>query len=103
MQISNIAFFFSCILCAVSVDVPMLAIARILLGVAGSVPNALAGGFVADLIPLEKRASSLALLAAGVLSVRSLSQAVSIFANLYSATGHSGRYVHIYALLHNRP
>ncbi|QRD82400.1 synaptic vesicle transporter [Aspergillus flavus] len=68
MQISNIAFFFSCILCAVSVDVPMLAIARILLGVAGSVPNALAGGFVADLIPLEKRASSLALLAAGVLS-----------------------------------
>ncbi|KAE8324583.1 major facilitator superfamily domain-containing protein [Aspergillus sergii] len=68
MQISNIAFFFSCILCAVSVDVPMLAIARILLGVTGSVPNALAGGFVADLIPLEKRASSLALLAAGILS-----------------------------------
>ncbi|OGM50047.1 MFS multidrug transporter [Aspergillus bombycis] len=68
IHISNITFFFSCILCALSVNVPMLAIARILLGVAGSIPNALAGGFVADMIPLEKRASSLALLTAGTLS-----------------------------------
>ncbi|KAE8375946.1 major facilitator superfamily domain-containing protein [Aspergillus bertholletiae] len=68
MHISNIAFFFSCILCAVSVNVPMLAIARILLGVSGSIPNALTGGFVADLVPLEKRASSLALMSAGTLS-----------------------------------
>ncbi|KNG80145.1 MFS multidrug transporter [Aspergillus nomiae NRRL 13137] len=68
MHISNVTFFFSCILCALSVNVPMLAIARILLGVAGSIPNALAGGFVADLIPLERRASSLALLSAGTLS-----------------------------------
>ncbi|KAE8156651.1 major facilitator superfamily domain-containing protein [Aspergillus tamarii] len=70
MHISNIAFFFSCILCAVSVNVPMLAIARILLGVAGSIPNALSGGFVADMIPLENRASSLALLATGTITVR---------------------------------
>ncbi|KAE8364405.1 major facilitator superfamily domain-containing protein [Aspergillus caelatus] len=68
MHISNIAFFVSCILCAVSVNVPMLAIARILLGVAGSIPNALSGGFVADMIPLENRASSLALLATGTIT-----------------------------------
>ena len=77
MHISNIAFFFSCILCAVSVNVPMLAIARILLGVAGSIPNALSGGFVADMIPLENRASSLALLATGTITVRNPCQAAN--------------------------
>ncbi|KAE8138098.1 major facilitator superfamily domain-containing protein [Aspergillus pseudotamarii] len=72
MHISNIAFFVCCILCAVSVNVPMLVIARILLGVAGSIPNALSGGFVADMIPLENRASSLALLTTGTITVHQL-------------------------------
>ncbi|KAB8230005.1 MFS transporter [Aspergillus alliaceus] len=68
MHASNVLFFIASILCAVSVNVPMLAIARVLLGLAGAVPNALAGGFVADLVPLEKRGSSLALLAVGTLT-----------------------------------
>jgi predicted MFS family arabinose efflux permease len=72
MNASNVVFLISSILCAVSVNVPMLALARVLLGLAGSVPNALAGGYVADMIPLEKRGSSLALLTIGTLSVRKL-------------------------------
>ncbi|KAF7592802.1 hypothetical protein BBP40_012485 [Aspergillus hancockii] len=68
MNVSNLAFLIFATLCAVSVNIPMLALARVLLGLAGSVPNALSGGYVADMMPLEKRGSSLALLAIGTLT-----------------------------------
>ncbi|KAE8151006.1 major facilitator superfamily domain-containing protein [Aspergillus avenaceus] len=64
---SNVLSFVAAILCAVSVDIPMLAIARIILGFAGSVPFVLGGGVIADMIPLERRGRSIALLSTGTL------------------------------------
>lgn len=66
---SNITFLISTILCAVSVNLPMLIIFRLLMGLAGCIPVILGGGVVADLMPIEKRGISLTIWAIGPLVV----------------------------------
>ncbi|KUL87483.1 hypothetical protein ZTR_04575 [Talaromyces verruculosus] len=58
-HISNVAFLIASIVCAVAVDIPMLIVFRLVMGLAGCVPMTLGGGFVADLMPQEKRGLAL--------------------------------------------
>lgn len=52
MHASNLSFLLSCIICAVSVNVPMLMIFRLIMGVS---TISLGGGYVADLMKPEQR------------------------------------------------
>lgn len=52
MHATNFAFLFSAILCAVSVNIPMLLIFRLLMGVS---TISLGGGYVADIMEPERR------------------------------------------------
>ncbi|KAF3404182.1 hypothetical protein DPV78_003383 [Talaromyces pinophilus] len=54
-HIANVVFFVASILCAVAVDIQMLIVFRLIMGLSGCVPLTLGGGFVADLMPVEKR------------------------------------------------
>ncbi|THC99593.1 hypothetical protein EYZ11_000962 [Aspergillus tanneri] len=58
-HISNIGFFFSSILCASAVNMPMLIVARFLMGIAASIPSTVGGGIIADLMVVEERGTAL--------------------------------------------
>ena len=68
-HISNAIFLIASILCAVSVDMSMLIVFRLVMGIAGCVPMTLGGAFIADLMPVEKRGSALTLWTIGPLMV----------------------------------
>ncbi|KAI9369658.1 major facilitator superfamily domain-containing protein [Aspergillus egyptiacus] len=55
IQLSNALFVVSAVLSAASVNVPMMLIARILLGLAGSVPMTISGSVITDLMPVQTR------------------------------------------------
>ncbi|KAJ5093029.1 major facilitator superfamily domain-containing protein, partial [Penicillium angulare] len=67
MHGSNILFVISSILSAVSPNMGLLLFSRVLTGLAACVPNILGAGYVADLIPVEKRGRIFALLSFGTL------------------------------------
>jgi MFS family permease len=69
-HVSNIVFLVASILCAVAVDMPMLIVFRLVMGLAGCVPMTLGGGFIADLMPVEKRGTALTIWTIGPLLVR---------------------------------
>lgn len=71
MHASNILFVLSAVLCAASVNVGMLIAGRIIMGLAGCVPAVLGGGYIADLIPVERRGGAIAIWACGYSLVRS--------------------------------
>ncbi|EED15848.1 conserved hypothetical protein [Talaromyces stipitatus ATCC 10500] len=58
---ANIIFLVASILCAVSVNIPMLIVFRLIMGLSGCVPVTLGAGFIADLMPVEKRGMALAI------------------------------------------
>ncbi|KAE8553969.1 hypothetical protein EYB25_002507 [Talaromyces marneffei] len=58
---ANIAFLVASILCAVSVNISMLIVFRLGMGLSGCVPVTLGAGFIADLMPMEKRGMALAI------------------------------------------
>lgn len=69
MHIANLVFLVATVLCAVSVNLPMLIIFRLVMGLACCIPVTLGGGFVADLMAREERGTALSLWAIGPLLV----------------------------------
>ncbi|KAL2818706.1 major facilitator superfamily domain-containing protein [Aspergillus cavernicola] len=67
MHVSNGVFLTSALLSALSVNVPMMVVARILMGLAGCVPATMGGGVIADLMPVDKRGMAMAIWASGIL------------------------------------
>ena len=65
MLVSNAGFLVATALCAVSVNLPMLIVFRLMMGLACCIPVTLGGGFVADLMPLEQRGTALSMWAVG--------------------------------------
>jgi len=57
------------IVCAAAVNMPMLIVARFVMGMASSVPVTVGGGFVADLMPMEKRGTAMTVWTVGPLLV----------------------------------
>lgn len=78
-HISNVAFLIASIVCAVAVDIPMLIVFRLVMGLAGCVPMTLGGGFVADLMPPEKRGLALNIWTVGPLMVRIVDSMIKKF------------------------
>lgn len=68
---SNVVFVFASILCATSVNLPMLLFSRVLIGLAGCVPVTLVPGYIADLIPVEDRGKWMTFWSTGYLVVSS--------------------------------
>ena len=69
MHTANFVFLIATILCAVSVDVAMLIVFRLMMGLACCIPLTLGGGFVADLMIPEKRGTALSLWTIGPMLV----------------------------------
>ena len=69
MHTANFVFLVATILCAVSVSLPMLIVFRLIMGLGCCIPFTLGGGFIADLMPPEKRGTALILWTIGPLMV----------------------------------
>ena len=69
MHTANFVFLVATILCAVSVDLAMLIVFRLIMGLACCIPLTLGGGFVADLMIPEERGTALSLWTIGPLLV----------------------------------
>lgn len=69
MHASNVMFLLSSVLGALSTNLTMMIVARILVGIAGSAPSVLGIGYIADLIPVEERGRIMGLWACGPLLV----------------------------------
>ncbi|KAL9091785.1 MAG: hypothetical protein Q9159_001300 [Coniocarpon cinnabarinum] len=63
----NTFFLIFCVACAVSTDIPMFCVFRLLQGIAGAVPLTNGGATIADVIPVERRGAALAIWALGPL------------------------------------
>ena len=63
----NVIFFIFTIACAVSTDIPMFCVFRLIQGMAGSVPLTNGGATIADVIPPETRGGAMAIWALGPL------------------------------------
>ncbi|KAH8703473.1 major facilitator superfamily domain-containing protein [Talaromyces proteolyticus] len=59
LHVTNVLFFIFNIACAVSTDLPMFIVFRLIVGLMASTPLTLGGGFIADLMVAEKRARAL--------------------------------------------
>lgn len=66
---ANVLFMIAAIVCATAVNMPMLIIARFAMGVASSIPVTVGGGFVADLMPMERRGTAMTVWTVGPLLV----------------------------------
>ncbi|KAI9934840.1 hypothetical protein ASPWEDRAFT_175566 [Aspergillus wentii DTO 134E9] len=66
-HVANVLFLVASIVCATSVNMPMLIVARFFMGVASSVPVTVGGGFVADLMPMERRGVAMTIWTVGPL------------------------------------
>ncbi|RAK72136.1 MFS transporter [Aspergillus fijiensis CBS 313.89] len=64
---ANILFTVAAAVCAASVNMPMLIVSRLIMGVASSVPVTVGGGFVADMMPMEKRGTAMTIWTVGPL------------------------------------
>lgn len=70
MHASNVFFFIFTIACAVSSNLTMFIIFRLLMGISGCPPLTLGGGTIADLQPPDKRGMALSVWTMGPLLVR---------------------------------
>lgn len=66
-HIGNVLFLIAAIVCSTSVDMPMLIVSRFVMGIASSVPVTVGGGYVADLMPMEKRGTAMTIWTVGPL------------------------------------
>ncbi|PYI36719.1 synaptic vesicle transporter [Aspergillus indologenus CBS 114.80] len=64
---ANVLFTVAAAVCAASVNMPMLIVSRLIMGVASSVPVTVGGGFVADMMPMEKRGTAMTIWTVGPL------------------------------------
>lgn len=67
---ANGVFLVASILCAVSVNLAMLTVFRLVMGIACCVPVTIGGGFIADLMPVEQRGRAFSVWVIGPLLVR---------------------------------
>ncbi|KAJ5096611.1 hypothetical protein N7456_007332 [Penicillium angulare] len=61
MHASNFIFLASTIACAISPDIPVLIASRVIMGMAGTIPSVVEGGYIADLVPLQNRGKFIAI------------------------------------------
>lgn len=73
MHASNAMFLISSILSAICPNITLLLVARVIMGVAGCIPSTIGGGYIADLIPIEKRGRVIGIWAFGPVLVCSWS------------------------------
>ncbi|RAH59833.1 caffeine resistance protein 5 [Aspergillus piperis CBS 112811] len=66
-HLANVLFALAAVVCAASVNISMLIMARLVMGIASSVPVTVGGGFVADMIPMEKRGTAMTIWTVGPL------------------------------------
>ncbi|KAB8067138.1 major facilitator superfamily domain-containing protein [Aspergillus leporis] len=64
---ANILFMVAAIVCASSIDMSMLIVSRLVMGIASSVPVTVGGGFVADMMPMERRGTAMTIWTVGPL------------------------------------
>ncbi|KAE8350895.1 major facilitator superfamily domain-containing protein [Aspergillus coremiiformis] len=64
---ANIFFMIAAMVCASSVNVSMLITSRLVMGIASSVPVTVGGGFVADMMPMERRGTAMTIWTVGPL------------------------------------
>ncbi|OGM39470.1 MFS multidrug transporter [Aspergillus bombycis] len=64
---ANALFMIAAIVCGSSVNISMLIVSRLIMGIASSVPVTVGGGFVADMIPMEKRGTAMTIWTVGPL------------------------------------
>lgn len=69
LNVANVVFLISTIICAVSVNMSMLLVFRLFMGLACAIPLTLGGGFVADMMVQEERGTALTLWTIGPLLV----------------------------------
>ena len=67
---ANILFMIAAIVCASSINISMLIVSRLIMGIASSVPVTVGGGFVADMMPMERRGTAMTIWTVGPLLVR---------------------------------
>lgn len=68
-HIAHVLFVVAAAIGGASVNMVMLIVARFFMGVASAVPCTVGGGFIADLIPVEKRGKATTLWTVGLLLV----------------------------------
>lgn len=68
---ANILFMIAAVVCSAAVNMPMLIVARLFMGVASSVPVTVGGGYIADLMPMERRGTAMTIWTVGPLMVSS--------------------------------
>ena len=68
-HIANFLFAVAAVVCATSVNTGMLIASRFVMGIASSVPVTVGGGFVADMMPMEKRGTAMTIWTVGPLMV----------------------------------
>ncbi|KAE8131962.1 major facilitator superfamily domain-containing protein [Aspergillus pseudotamarii] len=64
---ANIVFMIAAIVCASSINISMLIVSRLIMGIASSVPVTVGGGFVADMMPMERRGTAMTIWTVGPL------------------------------------
>ncbi|KAB8272740.1 major facilitator superfamily domain-containing protein [Aspergillus minisclerotigenes] len=64
---ANILFMIAAIVCASSINISMLIVSRLIMGIASSVPVTVGGGFVADMMPMERRGTAMTIWTVGPL------------------------------------
>ncbi|KAB8235352.1 MFS transporter [Aspergillus alliaceus] len=64
---ANILFMIAAIVCASSINISMLIVSRLVMGIASSVPVTVGGGFVADMMPMERRGTAMTIWTVGPL------------------------------------
>lgn len=68
-HVSNVFFLIFSIACAVSSDLPMFIVFRLLMGISGCPPLTLGGGTIADIMPAARRGKALSIWTMGPLLV----------------------------------
>lgn len=82
---ANVLFLIASIICAVSANMPMLIVFRLMMGIAGCVPMTLGGAFIADMMSIAERGSAMTWWTVGPLMVCCLSCLDSNYANYLRA------------------
>jgi MFS family permease len=70
VHVSNAGMIIFSIACAVSSNLSMFVVFRLLMGIAGCIPVTIGGGIIADIVPVEKRGAAMSIWGMGPILVR---------------------------------
>lgn len=79
-HVAHVLFVVAAAVGGASVNMVMLIVARFFMGVASAVPCTVGGGFIADLIPMEKRGTATTIWTVGLLLVCCISSILCLIA-----------------------